>query len=147
MSLEEDIQILRNVEMFSDFNDEHLRLIAFGSEKMSFANNHELYRQGQSSSGGYIIISGNVELLNFKDGQSKTLGVFGPGSLLGEIALISMNERFGTAIVRSDCELMKVSRTVMHRILNEYPELAVALHKKISASILKFAKDLEQVRL
>lgn len=147
MSLEEDIQLLRNVSLFGDFDDEHLRLIAFGSQKMTFSKDHELYRQGQSTTCGFVIVSGRVELVSHHKGIAKTVGIYGPGSLLGEIALISRNERLATAIVRTDCEVMKITRTVMHRILNEYPELAVLLHNKISQSVSQFTEKLKTVRL
>lgn len=147
MSLEDDISLLENVEMFSDFEAEHLRLIAFGSQKMSFSKGHELFRQGQSTDGGYVVISGSVDLLSFQDGQPKLLSTFKKGSLMGEMALVSMNKRIGTAVVSEDCELMKISRVMMHRILDEYPELAVSLQGKISQSILQFTKDLEKIRI
>ncbi len=147
MSLEDDISLLSKIELFSDFDAEHLRLIAFGSQRMSFSKGHELFREGQSTDGGYVVVSGSVDLLSFQDGQSKLLSTFKAGSLLGEIALISINKRVGTAVVSSDCELMKISRVMMHRILNEYPELAVSLQNKISQSILKFTKDLEKIRI
>lgn len=146
MSLENDINLLRQVQMFSDFHDEHLRLIAFGSQKISHVQGYELFREGQATDGGYVVVSGQIELLSFQNENVTSLGLFGPGSLLGEIALISMNKRVGTAIVRQDCEVLKISRIVMHRILNEYPELAVSLQRKISASIISFTKDLEKVR-
>lgn len=147
MSLEDDISLLRNVELFSDFEAEHLRLIAFGSQRMSFSKGYELFREGQSTDGGYVVISGSVDLLSFSDGQPRLLSTFKVGSLLGEMALISVNKRVGTAIVSQDCEVMKITRLMMHKILNEYPELAVSLQGKISQSILRFTKDLEKVRL
>lgn len=147
MSLEDDINILSKVQMFADFDAEHLRLLAFGSQKMSFNKGHELFREGQHTDGGYVVVSGSVELLAFQENGSKSLGVFTKGSLLGEMALISVNQRVGTAIVKEDCELIKITRSTMHRILNEYPQLAVALQQKISNSILKFTKDLEKIRI
>jgi len=147
MSLEQDIQLLRTVKMFVDFNDEHLRLIAFGSQKMNFSQGYELYHDGQATDGGYVVISGSLDLVSYKDGNEVLLATYKRGSLLGEMALISMNKRIGTALVREDCELMKISRITMHRILNEYPELAVALQRRISHAVLDFTRELEKVRI
>ena len=133
--------------MFSDFGVEHLRLIAFGSQKLSYERGYELYHKDQPTDGGYVVISGSIELLSFEGDKSKTLDVFKAGSLLGEMALISNNKRIGTAVVREDCELMKISRIMMHRILNEYPELAVAIKRKISASVVSFARELDKIKL
>lgn len=147
MSLEDDIQLLRSVEMFIDFDDEHLRLIAFGSQKVKFSKGYELYHEGQATDGGYVVISGKLDLVSYQDGNEKLLSSFQRGSLLGEMALISMNKRIGSAVVREDCELIKISRITMHRVLTEYPELAVALQQRITNSVLRFTKDLEKVRI
>lgn len=147
MSLEEDIQLLSQVKMLSDFEAEHLRLLSFGSQKMSFSKGHELFREGQHTDGGYAVISGKVELISYDGNDRKSLGIFSSGSLIGEIALISVNQRIGTAVVLEDCELMKITRSTMHRILNEYPHLAAALHNNIAASIISFTKDLEKIRI
>lgn len=147
MSLEDDISLLRQVEFFSDFGDEHLRLIAFGSQKIYLSQNQELYRDGDRADSGYIIISGNVELLTFKNGDQQLVGKFGSGSLLGELSLLTVRIRTGTAIACEDCELIKISRTVMHRVITEYPELAVSLRRRISASVLEFSKNVQKVRI
>jgi CRP-like cAMP-binding protein len=147
MSLEDDISLLRQVEFFSDFGDEHLRLIAFGSQKIYLSQNQELYRDGDRADSGYIIISGKVELFTFKNGDQKSVGKFGSGSLLGELSLLTVRTRTGTAIANEDCELIKISRTVMHRVLTEYPELAVSLRRRISASVLEFSKNVQKVRI
>ena len=147
MSLADDINLLRQIEMFSDFDTEHLRLIAFGSQKMSFSKGHELFQEGQSTDGGYVIISGSIDLLTVQAGEAKHLATFETGGLLGEMALITINKRVGTAIVKEDCELMKISRVMMRRILNEYPDLAAKLQRKISESIMRFTKELDKVRI
>lgn len=147
MSLEDDIHLLRKVQLLSDFGTEHLRLISFGSQKLSFNNGHELFRQGQQTDCGYVILSGSVELFSFEKEGAKLLQTFRAGSLLGEMALISSNKRIGTAIVKDNCELMKISRETMHRILNEYPELAVALQARISKSVLDFTREIDKVHI
>ncbi len=147
MSLADDINLLRQVKMFDDFETEHLRLIAFGSQKMSFSKGHELFQEGQSTDGGYVIISGSIDLFSVQGGEAVHLANFEAGSLLGEMALISINKRVGTAIVKEDCELMKISRVMMRRILNEYPDLAAVLQRKIAASIMDFTKELDKIRI
>lgn len=147
MSLEDDINLLQKVQLLSDFNAEHLRLLAFGSQKLSFVSGYELFRDAQATDSGYVVLSGSVDLFSFKEKEKTLFANFKVGSLLGEMALISINKRVGTAIVKDDCELMKISRVTMHRVLNEYPELAVALQSRISQSILEFTKEVEKVKL
>lgn len=147
MSLETDIELLRKVALFSDFDVEHLRLLAFGSQKLHYSSGHELYHNGQRAKTGYVIMSGSIDLILYKNGQEDKRTTFGVGSLLGEMSLLAVTQRNATAVVREDCEVMKISRILMHRVLSEYPELAVALKRRISASVLEFANSVQKVRI
>ncbi|MEM8651005.1 MAG: cyclic nucleotide-binding domain-containing protein [Pseudomonadota bacterium] len=142
MSLENDIQLLRQIEILDDFNADQLRLVAFGSQRLNYPENYELFRQDQITDGGYVIISGAIELLEYVNGEDQTRGVYGPGSILGELALISRNKRSVTAMVRQPCEVLKITRSTMHRIMDEYPELAVALQARVSANIVELSNSL-----
>lgn len=146
LALQDDISILTKVGLLSDFNAEQLRLIAFGSHKRSFQQGAEIFQQGQPSDGGYVVLSGQVGLFQEINGSQKTIGDYAAGSILGEMALLSKNERAGTAIAKTDCEVLKITRAVMHRVLKEYPELAAKLHNRISGSVLEFLGDLEKVQ-
>jgi len=146
MSLEEDINALSKVGLLSDFTAEHLRLIAFGSNKLSFSKGYEVFQQGRKSDGGYLILSGKINMTVRRNGKDYDMGDFGPGSILGELALISQNERAGTAVVTESCVALKVTRTTMHRILSEYPDLAVLLHQRISSSVIEFTSQLTAVQ-
>jgi len=145
MSLSDDIASLRSVELFSLFNEDQLRLIAFGGQKMEFQQGVELFHNGQTADGGFVVLSGeiSVEIHNAKKISQAT--ILGPGSLIGELALFTRNRRIGTANVTKDAELMKIRRDVMHRVLSEYPELAAQLYHRIADNVVAMGKDLERV--
>ena len=135
MTLEDDVTLLSQVELFQGFSPEQLKLIAFGCQKYSVAANGELFFQGQPSEGGYIVIEGIVDLVETTPQGSQVLRRFEQSSLLGEIGLITPNEHFGTAMAVSNVMVLKIPRAVMRRVLEEYPELAALLFKRISASL------------
>ncbi|MGI9351623.1 MAG: Crp/Fnr family transcriptional regulator [Rhizobiaceae bacterium] len=136
---------MRSIELFSDFGEEQLRLLAFGSQKLAFPKGTNVFHDGQSTDGGYLIVSGLIELIYSAHGSERAIGRFGPGDLIGEMAILTRNKRVGSAIVVEDCELIKISRSTMHRILDEYPELAALLHQRISQSVAKFTDSLASV--
>ena len=145
ISLEDDIQLLRSIELFSDFDEEQLRLLAFGSQKLTFPKGTNVFHDGQSTDGGYLIVSGLIELIYAAHGSERAIGRFGPGDLIGEMAILTRNKRVGSAIVVEDCDLIKISRSTMHRILDEYPQLAARLHQRISESVARFTESLGNV--
>ena len=145
MSLDEDIRILSSVDLFKGFTSDQLRLIAFGSQKTTYSQGSELFYEGAIADGGYVVISGTVELVAYSDQELDILGQYEAGSLIGEMALISENKRMATALVKSDAVILKISREVMHRVLEEYPEVAALLYRRIMASLETVMGDLEKV--
>ena len=146
MTLEDDIAHLRKLDFFAGFNEEQLRMLAFGSRKMRFSDGAELFHPGQSTDGAYLLQTGKIGIRQPMHNGEDRFDELGPGSLIGELALISRNKRIGTAIVLEACEVLKIQRDAMHRILEEYPELAVDLHQRISSSIINIGKELEKVQ-
>lgn len=103
----------------------------------------EIFKEGQSSDGGYYVIKGKVEL-TLSDNPEKA-AVLGPGALIGEMSMITRNRRVGTAVAKTDCQLLRISRATLIRVLEEFPHLALDMQEKISASIQTFTDQLSVV--
>ena len=70
-----------------------------GSATRHFTKGETLMREGERGECAYIIESGNVEILVRRGGQLLQIGTRGPGSILGEMAMIDDKPR--TATVRA----------------------------------------------
>ena len=69
-----------------------------------------------------------------------------PGSLIGEMALITKTTRATSAFAHSDTQLIRLSRTIFLRVLEEFPDLAILLHERISDSVEDIVEKIDQVR-
>ena len=145
MTLEDDIAVMKMIDLFSDFNFEHLRLLAFGGQKLAHEDGHELFHEGQVTDGGYVVLSGRVDLVTHSGIEQKLLGSFEMGSLLGEAALITQNKRSGTAVCVGHTTLIKIPRPVMLRVISEYPELAASVRTKLAGSLADLIKNLNRI--
>jgi len=136
MAVDDDIGILSGVSLFSELANEHLRLLAFGSENVSCPAGAVLYREGDPADGAYVVIKGRVILFRERDdGESEDLAVLEAGTLLGEMALIADTRRMTHARADTQTELLRVNRKLFRRVLEEYPELAAKLHQRISRDL------------
>ncbi|TCV58181.1 cyclic nucleotide-binding protein [Neorhizobium sp. R1-B] len=141
MSLTEDIRLLSQVPLFKDMNDDQLRLVAFGAERRQVAAGQELFRERSPAESAFIIARGRFELLmTDRNGEPKVEATVGPGTLLSELALITMVERKFTAVAVEDAEAMKISRSLFHRLLEEYPEVGRVIERRIRDNIASLAK-------
>ena len=147
MGLDTDLEALCSVQLFEGFPKEQLRLLAFGATRKFVRPDEIIFRQNDLSEGGYVVVSGQVDLVVYKDKLEIPLASYMKDSLVGEIALISTNRRVATAISRADTELIHIPRELFHRMLMEYPELAVLLYQRIGTSIKKILTQLEQVQI
>ena len=134
MGIEADVNALQQVPLFSGFSAEQLRLVAFGTERLSMGKGRELYREGDDADCGFLIVSGLVSLYEDREGSRSIVGTAGSGTLLGEFALIAPTKRPTGAITAEDCEVMRISRTLVRRVLEEYPDIAVKLHNQLAGN-------------
>lgn len=145
MALDDDIRILGTVGLFESFTAEQLRLLAFGAERLVLRAGRELFREGQSADCAYVVVSGNISL--FRDGPNRrvTIRSVGPGAILGEMALIAQTTRLTSAFADGETEVIRLSRAIFHRILEEYPDVAAALHAHISRNLTDLIRQIEKL--
>ncbi|POF32798.1 Cyclic nucleotide-binding domain-containing protein [Roseibium marinum] len=127
MSLAQDIAILKQIPMLSDFSDDQLRLLAFSAESMDYGNGQRLFDEGERADGGLVITSGTVSLQKRgKDGYDEVDRV-AEGTLLGETALLAENKRPCRAEAAGPVRIIRIRRALFKRMIQEYPELAQRL--------------------
>ena len=142
MSLESDIAVLRGVPLFAGLTDDQLRLLAFGAEHRRLRKGETLFRAAARSDAGFVVVSGEVELLRQTGGRQVSVGVHGPGSLIGELALLTETRRPATAVTATDCDFIRIARPLFRRMLEEYPEIALKLHEAIADDLARMTADI-----
>jgi CRP-like cAMP-binding protein len=146
MALEDDIRILQRVALLEGFTPEQLRLLAFGAESLRIRAGRDLYAEGADADCAYVVATGEIELYRESEGKRTVTGRAGPGALLGELALIAGGTRPTSAVAVHDTEVIRLGRTIFRRILEEYPELAAVLHRRIAGQLEAMVGRLDRVR-
>ncbi|MGL4439439.1 MAG: cyclic nucleotide-binding domain-containing protein [Bosea sp. (in: a-proteobacteria)] len=145
MALENDIDVLLAQPLLSVMPREALRLIAFAAETRFLRAGDILFRKNETADCAYLLTAGMIAL-DARDDGSPAMQIAGPGSLLGETALFAEVQRPATAIARETSTVMRLNRSVMARVLGEFPDTAALLHQAISARVQGMAHDLGGVR-
>ncbi len=141
MALNDDIRLLSQVPIFSELDGDQLRLIAFGAERRSIGSGQELFRERSPAEAAFIVIKGSFELyVSAREGGVRVERTVGPGTLLSELALVTMVERKFTAIAVDDAEVLKISRALFQRLLEEYPQVGRLIEGRIRDNISNLAK-------
>ena len=145
MALEDDISLLANVAMFRDFPEEQLRLLAFGTEREYLPGGRILFSQGEEADGGYVVAAGQIDLVATRGGQECIVQSCLEGALIGEMALITRNRRVASAVARTNAEVLRIPRSLFHRMLSAYPDTAASLADQIGQSVRRMMFQIEKV--
>lgn len=150
MALDDEIDLFASIPFFEGFQTEQLRLLAFGAEKRALNRGDILYREGDTADCGYIIKRGQI--VELAPGQEKSAeAVEGSnvahdrGALIEPMALFSNLKRSHTAICSEPADLLRISRLLFTRMLQEYPDLAVLLRDRVGRDLVQFVGKLDRV--
>ena len=127
------------------FNKPSVDAVIGYCEQIKLAEGSLLFRRGDPGNALYFIERGEVSvMLTLDDGQKKRLRSFGPGTIVGEMALYSHHPRSADVIADMDCRMRKLSAENLQRMEREHPEVAIQFHifvVKLLASRLAAAND------
>lgn len=143
MALDDDIRILSGVSLFDGFTREQLRLLAFGAESMRLSAGRELFEEGAEADSAYVVARGGIVLYRERDGEQAVVGYAGAGVMLSELALIAETRRLTSARAEVDTDLIRLSRKLFRRILEEYPDVAMLLHERIAGQLQAMVRRIE----
>ncbi|OJT98102.1 MAG: protein kinase [Rhizobium sp. 63-7] len=143
MGLQDDIRILSTVPLFAGMNDDQMRLVAFGAERRHLSAGQTLFREKAPAECAYIVAEGRIELLaNGRDGKPVLKETVGPGMLLSELALMTLVERKYTAVAQGDAEVLRITRALFQRLMEEYPVVAVRAEARLRDNIAGMIDDI-----
>lgn len=131
------LAILRRTPVIGLFEEGALRVIANVADVRHLRFGEILFRQNDRSDGGYVVLSGEIGV--GQEGEEDGIAYLGPGSLIGKVALFLRMQRPAAAVAREDSTVLRISPTLMKRVLQEYPSAAQGMS-------LALCEDLETLQ-
>src|ERR1043166_6569023 len=114
MSIEDDIAFFERVPTLRLLGRTALRILAIGAESRYVHDGEVLFNAGEPTDWGFVIQEGSFSL-KAGDWSGAEL-VAGPGTLLGEVALIAETTRPATAIAREPSTVVRISRSLFMKM-------------------------------
>ena len=145
MALEDDIAILTRAPLLGLMGRDALRLIAFAGEQRGLDTGEVLFRKGERTDGGYVVTRGLIVLDAAGSGSEPAFLAY-PGALIGQTALFVRAGRRATAIARESSGVLRISPTLMRRVLEEFPAGAAAIHAAMAGDLDMLSRGLDGVR-
>ncbi len=97
--------------------------------KRSFGSGDIIFSEGEAGEIAYLIVSGSVEILKRAGGRDIVIGEVGPGSIIGEMALIDSQPRMATARTTTDTVVNTIPREAIKARLDKLEKFDPVLRR------------------
>lgn len=144
MSIEDDIAFLERVPALRLLGRDALRILAIGSENRTIHEGISLFGEGEDADCAYVVQEGSFDLVSQKSGIPAS--VAGPGTLIGELALLTEAKRPVTAVAREPSSVVRITRQLFLKMLEGYPDAARRMRDELSIRANRTAAEFARVR-
>lgn len=137
---------LSTVSFFAGFDQAALDKIAAMGEPVEAEKGAVLTQQGEVGREAFLVTSGEVQIIV----NGHPIATAGPGSMLGEMALLDLKPRSATLVALNDAELVSYDARQFRKILDDMPAGARATleerDERFRAENLQVARDDDRSR-
>jgi CRP-like cAMP-binding protein len=145
MALEDDIAFFEQVPTFAVLGKQALRILAIGAETKTLQSGAVLFYAGELADGGYVVQEGSLVLEPNSPQFGKKITV-GPGTLVGELALLTDTVCATTAIAKESTVVIRISRSLFRKMLEGYPAAAQKMRDMVAERVDGWTRDLGDVK-
>ncbi len=145
MALDDDIALFTGHPLLRVMERDALRLIAFSADRRSFKAGDILARKGEDAESAFLIASGALALDAHGDGRPAGM-IARQGALVGEKAIFARTERPATIMAREPSTVLVIRREAVTRVLDEFPDSALAVQAALREQLRQFSAGLRPVR-
>src|ERR1700759_3009403 len=138
MSIEDDVALLERVPTLRLLGRESLRMLALGSEQRNIYSGEYLFRQGEEADSGFVVQRGAFRIDDGAGAQTTA----GPGTLIGELALVVAMKRPSSANAMENSVWIRMGRSLFQRVLESDPAAARRLRDEFAARTSQLASDI-----
>jgi CRP-like cAMP-binding protein len=146
VTIEDDIAFLAEIPTFAQFGYAALQIVAIGSETRQLADGETLFHVGQTTDAGYVIQEGSLALTTGDPGLSDPAAVFGPGTLIGELALVTETVCAVTAVAAEPTTVIRISRNLFRKVLEQFPGTARIMRDRLTVRANQANAELVRIR-
>lgn len=109
-------------------------LLMSQSPPMLYPPESDLCREGDPGNSCFLIVRGQVEILKDLVGGRKCLATLGPGSFVGQMALVDAAPRAATVRAREDVLALEMTRKVFQAMLASSNSLAIRFQEQVAVA-------------
>jgi len=146
MSLEQEVELIRQFPIFSKIQPAMQKLLCFSAERLNYDAGQVIFNAGDVGDSAYVIIDGTVEISVPTPSGPIIINNMGKNDLLGEIAIVGEVPRTATAKALTKLETLKISKELFMKIIRENPDAAIELIRILASRLASTTTQLTRTR-
>ena len=147
MSIEEEVELLRIVDILEPLSDEELEELARRCPDNHLQAGEIFYTPYDTSERLFILKRGRVRLYRTTDGREFTQAIVEAGTVFGEMALTAQRLEGAYAQAMEPSILITMSREEVERLIMEKPEVGLRITRLLSERLRRYETRLEDISL
>ena len=137
MSLSKEVEVLRDVPLFSKIDHTKLKLLAFTSENLIHEDGQFLFKEGEPGDAAYIVLKGKVSVFIETEKGSVEIAQLKRGDVVGEISILCDVPRTASVKAVESVQTLKVTKDTFIHLLTEFPEIAIEIMRELASRLNK----------
>lgn len=125
------VKALRVVPAFATLDDDTLLRVVGASANLFWSADSCVFEKGSPGDALYIVLSGEVAIIDIVDGERVEIARIGPGDFFGEMSLLMHTSHSKHVRTVDDTELMVLPKESLQDLLEANPELADHFRRKV----------------
>src|SRR5215203_4228793 len=147
MSIEEEVQLLRTVDILEPLSDEELEELAHRCPDDHLQAGEIFYTPYDTSEKLFILKRGRVRVYRATDGREFTQAIVEPGTVFGEMALTAQRLQGAYAQAMEPSILLSLSRSELEQLILHKPQVGIRLVNLLSERLRSYEERMEDLTL
>ena len=144
MTLQEDVELLRNIPLFAKIEPSKLKLLAFTAQRLTYNAGDSLFHQGDEGDSAYIIVDGDADVLVDSPTGPITVATVGKNDFVGEIAILCDVPRTATITAKTTLTAMRISKELFFQLVCQFPQMSIEIMRELARRLEVTTRQLQE---
>ncbi len=125
------LDLIKGAPLFENCSKHDLRRIAQIADELDLRAGKVLIREGERGREFFVIVSGEIEVRR----KGRKVATLGPGSFVGEMALLSKAPRSATVTAVTPVDVLVITDRAFLALLDEMPDLWLKVARTLAERV------------
>ena len=132
-----DVKEVKDLSIFAGMEDDEINEILCTCNTRELKEKDILFHQGDRGDKMYILLNGEVEVLLYSNGELTRITTLGEGSVIGELAVLTSENRTATIRATKDSSLLMINKINYKRLIAQRHPGALKMAYNIAIILAK----------